>query len=224
MVDESVDGTDPYAAGPNYRHDSVGRLASARVSSNVYEYGYDNTPNCGANPTAGANTNRTDTRVNGGVATTYCYDHTDRVTSYGTAPGTYAQMTTPGAPGYLWRLGETSGTTATATYGGGGANGTYSATTVQTAGFEGTFDGWAKWPGSGMTVTNPSNPAVAHTGSGYLAATAATAGDSVYRDTTYSVQRGATYRMTAWIKSASGSAISGTLTLWGIGGSRTSAA
>ncbi|CAN0242790.1 unnamed protein product, partial [Phaeothamnion confervicola] len=50
--------------------------------------------------------------------------------SYG-SQGTYSsRLTSPAAPSYAWTLNETSGTTATASYGGAGSNGTYSVSGV----------------------------------------------------------------------------------------------
>ncbi|MEA2902460.1 MAG: hypothetical protein QOH36_2347 [Actinomycetota bacterium] len=78
VVDQSVDGTDPNPSGQNYLYDPVGRLNEAWVTGQHLTYSYAaNT--CGV-AAAGKNGNRTATSVNG-VATTYCYDAADRLTS-----------------------------------------------------------------------------------------------------------------------------------------------
>ena len=82
VVDETVDGVDPYTTGTNYSYDPVGRLIGARLAGSVFQqFEYTPTGGCGANPAAGANTNRTVMRVNTVVTGTYCYDGADRLTS-----------------------------------------------------------------------------------------------------------------------------------------------
>ncbi|TPW12523.1 MAG: YD repeat protein, partial [Acidimicrobiaceae bacterium] len=82
IIDQSVDGTDPYGAGNNYVYDSAGRLASARTpGGGFYEYAYTPTGGCGANTAAGANSNRTTAKLNGATVASYCYDNADRLTS-----------------------------------------------------------------------------------------------------------------------------------------------
>jgi RHS repeat-associated protein len=81
VIDQKVDGVDPYVAGPNFEYDAVGRLKVGRVPSRVSTYDYASTGGCGALATAGKNTNRTSMTINGGAATTYCYDAADKLTS-----------------------------------------------------------------------------------------------------------------------------------------------
>lgn len=81
VLDQTIDGVDPYTAGPNFQYDNAGRLTSARVPGQSLVYGFAASGGCGALTTAGANTNRTSASVNGATATTYCYDHADRLTS-----------------------------------------------------------------------------------------------------------------------------------------------
>lgn len=85
IVDETVDGVDPYPAGGNFVYDAVGRLTGARTTSGFYEYGYASTGGCGLAASAGKNSNRTSTKLNGTLTGTYCYDHADRLTSTTTA-------------------------------------------------------------------------------------------------------------------------------------------
>ena len=67
-----------HPSGQNYLYDTVGRLTEAWVGSQHLTYSYAaNT--CGV-AAAGKNGDRTATSVNG-VATTYCYDAADRLTS-----------------------------------------------------------------------------------------------------------------------------------------------
>ncbi|MGH9285998.1 MAG: hypothetical protein ACRD0M_10065, partial [Acidimicrobiales bacterium] len=91
MVDQAVDGTDAYPAGPNFTYDPGGRLTGARVAGHTLSYAYAGTGGCGASATAGRNTNRT-ARTDNGLTRTYCYDHADRLTS-SSGPGV-------GAPTY----------------------------------------------------------------------------------------------------------------------------
>jgi RHS repeat-associated protein len=81
VVDETIDGTDPYPTGPNFEYDTAGRLTTARVPGHAYVYGFAASGGCGVATTAGANSNRTSVVVDGGPAVTYCYDHADRLTS-----------------------------------------------------------------------------------------------------------------------------------------------
>jgi RHS repeat-associated protein len=81
IVDQTIDGTDPYPAGSNFVYDAAGRLIEARVPGHTYSYGYAATGGCGVAQAAGMNTNRTSLSVDGGAAVAYCYDHADRLTS-----------------------------------------------------------------------------------------------------------------------------------------------
>jgi RHS repeat-associated protein len=63
-----------------FAYDPAGRLTAATVGGQSLAYGFE-TAGCGASTAAGRNTNRTTLTVGGGPATTYCYDHADRLTS-----------------------------------------------------------------------------------------------------------------------------------------------
>jgi RHS repeat-associated protein len=80
IVDETIDGTDPYTSGRNFAYDTIGRLTTARVPGHTLTYDFASTNSCGASA-AGKNTNRTAASDNGGAATSYCYDNADRLTS-----------------------------------------------------------------------------------------------------------------------------------------------
>ena len=117
----------------SYQYDSVGRLIRATGTGHDYQYGYGNTNCTGTNnnPAAGSNGNRTSVRDNGVTTQASCYDAADRLTTYGTPTASYtSRLNTPAAPTFYWRLGDLSGTTATATNGGAANNGTYSASGV----------------------------------------------------------------------------------------------
>ena len=131
VLSDYVDG----AATPSwwYQYDSAGRLIRATGSGHDYQYGYGNTSCSGTNnnPATGVNGNRTSVKDNGVTTQTSCFDAGDRLTSYGTPTATYAsRLNTPAAPDYYWRLGDTTGTVATATNGGTSANGTYTSTGI----------------------------------------------------------------------------------------------
>jgi RHS repeat-associated protein len=82
VVDETVDGVDAFAGGPNYLYDAAGRLTTAKVAGHSLAYGYAaSSPGCPLATAAGLNTNRTSVTDNGGAATTYCYDAADRLRS-----------------------------------------------------------------------------------------------------------------------------------------------
>ncbi len=90
IVDEVIDGTDPYRTGTtnltldNYTYDQAERLTDARNPGQQSTYTFNpNTAGCptGSLTTAGKNTNRTTKVTNGGTPVTYCYDNADRLTS-----------------------------------------------------------------------------------------------------------------------------------------------
>ncbi len=83
VIDENIDGTDPNPAGANYVYDGAGRLSTAIVPGHTYSYNFG-ANSCGT-ASAGRDTNRTSMTDNG-VATTYCYNDQDQLTST-TAPG-----------------------------------------------------------------------------------------------------------------------------------------
>ncbi len=90
VVDQSIDGVDPYTAGANYTYDTAGRLTGARAQNGTfYQYGYAATGGCGANNAAGANSNRTSASVNGASVATFCYDQADRLTSVTSSTAPY---------------------------------------------------------------------------------------------------------------------------------------
>lgn len=81
VIDQSIDATDPRPGGPNFLYDAAGRLTEAHVPDRTTTYAFAASGGCGALTTAGKNTNRTSMTVNGGAATTYCYDNADKLTS-----------------------------------------------------------------------------------------------------------------------------------------------
>ncbi|MGH2721743.1 MAG: RHS repeat-associated core domain-containing protein, partial [Actinomycetota bacterium] len=80
IKDQTIDGADAGAGVDNFVYDAAGSLTTARVPGQTHTYSFANDPGC-AVVNAGANTNRTSTTVNGGAATTYCYDAADRLVS-----------------------------------------------------------------------------------------------------------------------------------------------
>ncbi|KAA0232088.1 MAG: hypothetical protein EDR02_18680, partial [Actinobacteria bacterium] len=54
VIDEAVDGTDPYPAGDNFAYDGAGRLVEAHVAGHDLAYGFDPSGGCGVLGTAGA--------------------------------------------------------------------------------------------------------------------------------------------------------------------------
>lgn len=87
IVDEAIDGTDPYRTGTtnltldNFTYDQAERLIDARNPGQQTTYTFNGTGGCGLLATAGKNTNRTTKVTNGGAPVTYCYDNADRLTS-----------------------------------------------------------------------------------------------------------------------------------------------
>jgi RHS repeat-associated protein len=75
-----------------YGYDTAGRLASAAIPAHSYTYEYSGTAACGANVSAGKNTNRTAWRDGASTLAAYCYDNADRLTST-TQPGYTAAPT-----------------------------------------------------------------------------------------------------------------------------------
>ncbi|MEZ5382765.1 MAG: PA14 domain-containing protein [Microthrixaceae bacterium] len=90
VVDQAVDGTDPNPSGANYVYDGAGRLTDAWTPAQRTQYAFAPSGGCGVATAAGKNSNRTTKTVipAGGspAATTFCYDHADRLTST-TTPG-----------------------------------------------------------------------------------------------------------------------------------------
>jgi RHS repeat-associated protein len=83
IINQAIDGTDPYLAGNNYTYDPAGRLIGARAQNgSYYQYAYAaNSPTCGINPAAGLDTNRTSASVNGVNVASFCYDWGARLNS-----------------------------------------------------------------------------------------------------------------------------------------------
>jgi RHS repeat-associated protein len=96
VLDQAVDGQDTHV-GNNYVYDGAGRLTGAWVAdpgqgyaSRHFRYGFDAaSPGCAHS--MGNNTNRTSVSVDGGAATTYCYDRADRLTT--TSDARYSGIT-----------------------------------------------------------------------------------------------------------------------------------
>ena len=94
IVDETIDGADPYAGGTNYTYDTAGRLTQAQLPGGIVDvYGYGAPTGCagGTATNPGANTNRTSWTRNTVTQSSYCYDNADRLVSVaGLAAGPYA--------------------------------------------------------------------------------------------------------------------------------------
>jgi RHS repeat-associated protein len=90
-------------AASTYGYDTVGRLVRASIPRHELEYGFAQSANCGVNPAAGRNGNRTSfTDVKDGAAAStvaYCYDNADRLTS--TVAGNPVAGSSPIAGGNL---------------------------------------------------------------------------------------------------------------------------
>ena len=84
---------------------------------------------------------------------------------------------------------------------------------------EGNFNSWQTDPvtGGGMNVAAYKNSA-AHDGSWYGESNTSTAGGSVLQDVAVTTQPGQSYSFSIWIRSPTGAPVSGTLALWGLGG------
>jgi RHS repeat-associated protein len=91
IINQSIDGVDPYLAGDNYAYDPAGRLTGARAQNgSYYQYAYAaNSPTCGSNQAAGLNANRTSASVNGTTVATFCYNWADRLTSVTSSTAPY---------------------------------------------------------------------------------------------------------------------------------------
>ncbi|WP_158675784.1 PA14 domain-containing protein [Nocardia stercoris] len=92
LTDTSTPGT---TYTDSYTFDTVGRLTAAAIPHHQLTYSFSPSGGCGANPSAGMDTNRTgfSDSQNGAapVTTSYCYDNTDRLTS--TSGGTTLPLT-----------------------------------------------------------------------------------------------------------------------------------
>ncbi len=98
-----TDGATVYES--RYVFDSAGRLIEAVIPGHTLTYAFAGTGGCGVNPGAGMNGNRTSVTdlPDGGtpVTTSYCYDHTDRLTQTeiaGSPAGTDVSPVTAGIP------------------------------------------------------------------------------------------------------------------------------
>lgn len=87
VINQLIDGTDPYTAGDNFVYDGAGRLTTARTkvgaTAHTLVYGF-NVTGCNANGTgvnnnAYRNANRSYASDNGTVLADYCYDNADRL-------------------------------------------------------------------------------------------------------------------------------------------------
>ena len=78
--DQKVDGVDHHA-GDDFTYDGAGRLTAAWTPGHSWTYAFAGGGNCGYLNNAGRNTDRTSATVDGGAATTYCYDANDKLTS-----------------------------------------------------------------------------------------------------------------------------------------------
>lgn len=86
---------------------------------------------------------------------------------------------------------------------------------------------WLPWQtlpvgGGTMNWTAYNNPSVAEQGSWYGASSTSTAGGSIYQDVAVSTSPGQSYTFSIWIRSATSTPVSGTVALWGIGGTHES--
>jgi len=137
VTDQKVDGVDAFAGtaafgmpgSENFTYDDVGRLTDAKIPAQHLTYGYASVAGCTVT-TAGANTNRSTTSLNGGTPTTYCYDQADRLVSttdpaittivYDTRGNTKVlgaqTMSWDGADRHTGTSTTTGGTTTTVTY------------------------------------------------------------------------------------------------------------
>ncbi len=73
------DGNNLNGSNPDFVYDGAGRLTTAVMGLTVYGYNFADSASCGTTG-AGKNSNRTSKTI-AGVATTYCYDAADRLTS-----------------------------------------------------------------------------------------------------------------------------------------------
>jgi hypothetical protein len=88
---------------------------------------------------------------------------------------------------------------------------------VNSAGFNGSSSGWAKTGTANFVTYGPSGT---YEGTGYAATNASAAGDSLYQNVTRTLTVGATYCVSAMVRSDyTGATSSGTLALWMLGGS-----
>ena len=86
---------------------------------------------------------------------------------------------------------------------------------------------WVPWQtlpvgGGTMNWTAYNNSSVAEQGSWYGASSTSTAGGSIYQDVAASTSPGQSYTFSIWIRSATSTPVSGTVALWGIGGTHES--
>jgi RHS repeat-associated protein len=80
VVDNTIDGTDPYPSGANFGYDGVGRLTTAHVPGHDLTYGFGAVSGCSTSAAAGRASNRT-SMVDNSTTTTYCYSGADVLTS-----------------------------------------------------------------------------------------------------------------------------------------------
>ncbi|MBV6508723.1 MAG: hypothetical protein JJLCMIEE_01789 [Acidimicrobiales bacterium] len=173
VTDQSIDGTDPNPAGPNFAYDGAGRLVAAHTPGHTLTYSFDQTGGCGPLTTAGANTNRT-TKTDNAQPSTYCYDNADRLTatsdpqfdsfeydSHGNTttitanPVGYDELVLGEDPTGYWRLNEASVNDPAADHSGNNNDGAYH--TSVTVGVDGAIedDAAADFNGSTSEVVLP---------------------------------------------------------------------
>jgi RHS repeat-associated protein len=88
VKDQKIDGIDHHS-GDDFTYDAVGRLTTASIPGQTYNYSFATTASCSSRMGVGRNTNRT-SMVVGGTTTTYCYDEADRLVS--TTDSRYATL------------------------------------------------------------------------------------------------------------------------------------
>jgi hypothetical protein len=89
------------------------------------------------------------------------------------------------------------------------------------ASFENSAGGWAPIHNGGQVWHVPyRNAARSHDGGGFLEMNTSVQGGSVYQDVAVATTVGDSYTFSAWMRSPSGKRISGSLALWGMGGTQ----
>ena len=88
----------------------------------------------------------------------------------------------------------------------------------------GSFAPWKTIAVNGGTVNWAAykNSSLAEQGAWYGASNTSTAGGSIYQDVAVATSPGQSYTFSIWVRSASGSPVSGVLALWGLGGTQES--
>lgn len=83
VIDQKIDGVDPYTSGDNFAYDAAGRLTVGRTALHTYTYDFGAPTTCSGNANVNAhkNTNRTSVTFDSTTTHTYCYDNADRLIS-----------------------------------------------------------------------------------------------------------------------------------------------